>query len=408
MKQLSVMFCGWGANWHLGTLAHSGRHLLFEYSAEALARQVQVSPLKLRLQQQAYSGFADFQDGLPGVIADALPDGWGRLLMDRCFAQTGRRLDTISPLDRLAFIADRAMGALSFVPADTLQLDALDKDLLALAQAAQLVLQGEDTQALRELAITGGSPQGARPKVLVQYEEDRRLVHTSPDAPGEPWLVKFQAAHEHKEVCALEDLYASLARDSGLDMPRTRYFELDNRLSGFGIARFDRVRGMRVPMLTLAGLLDNNFRIPSLDYADLLRATRFLTRDERDVEQAYARCVFNVLFNNRDDHSKNFSFLLDESLQWRLAPAYDLTYNAGINGWHQMLVAGEGVAPKGSTLAKLAKDNGVNAGAARRIVERVATVASGFAAAAKERPIRRVTLQTVGGFIQANLARIGM
>lgn len=160
MKKLNINFCGWGQNWHLGTLAHEGRTLLFEYSDEALARGIELSPIYLKLRKVAYSGFPVTQDNLPGLIADSLPDGWGRLLMDRCFQKSGRDPGNISPLDRLAFISDRAMGALVFTPPDALSHDPEYQELRVLAEGAQLILAGKDTTTLEQLALTGGSPHG--------------------------------------------------------------------------------------------------------------------------------------------------------------------------------------------------------------------------------------------------------
>lgn len=212
MKKLAVHYCGWGEDWPLGMLADDGRALLFEYSPQALAQQLELSPLHLKLRAAAYAGFPDFQLHLPGLIADSLPDGWGLLLMDRLFRRQGVRHP--GPLDRLAFIGDRAMGALRFVPGGELE-DAPEPDwnLLALAQESERALAGEAGVALRELALTGGSPQGARPKALVQYDAVGGQVSTRSDAPGLPWLVKFPGQGEHKEVCAIEQLYAGLARD---------------------------------------------------------------------------------------------------------------------------------------------------------------------------------------------------
>ena len=120
---------------------------------------------------------------------------------------------------------------------------------------------------MRELALTGGSPQGARPKALVQHDAATGHVSTRGDAPGVPWLVKFPAQGEHKEVCAVEQLYAELARDCGLEVPASALFDLSSRLAAFGVARFDRERGMRVPVHSLAGLLQVDFRMPgSTDY----------------------------------------------------------------------------------------------------------------------------------------------
>ncbi len=311
MKKLAVHYCGWGEEWPLGLLADDGTTLLFEYTPEALAQQLELSPLHLKLRPAAHGGFPPHLQRLPGLIADSLPDGWGLRLMDRLFRQQGLRHP--GPLDRLAFIGDRAMGALRFVPASEPGAQEPDWTLLALAQECMRTQAGDTGTALRELALAGGSPQGARPKALVHYDRATNQVSTRPDAQGEPWLVKFPAQDEHKEVCAIEQMYAELARDCGLEVPTSAWFDLSPKLAAFGVARFDREQGLRVPMHSLAGLLQVDFRVRgSTDYTTFLRATRLLTRDEREVRKAFARAVFNVLFHNRDDHPKNFA--------WRLAP----------------------------------------------------------------------------------------
>lgn len=406
MKKLDVHFCGWGQNWHLGTLAHEGRVLLFEYSDEALQRGVELSPVYLKLRKVAYLGFPGTQDYLPGLIADALPDGWGRLLMDRCFQKDGRAPASISPLDRLAFISDRAMGALLFTPPDALSDDPEYQDLRVLAEGAQVVLAGHETATLQQLALTGGSPHGARPKVLVQYDVATGQVSTDRTAPGAPWLVKFQAQGEAKEVCAIEMLYATMAVQCALDMPATNYFDLTPKLAGFGIARFDRQGGMRVPTLSLAALLDDNFRLPTRDYEVFLKATRVLTRDERQVKKAFERCVFNVVFNNRDDHTKNFGYVMNQSMQWQLAPCYDLTYNAGVGGEHQMTISGEGRNPGLDHLMALAIAVDLPRAWARQTVERITSVAGTLPIHAKGFGIKKATLNIIRNAIEANRKRM--
>ena len=368
MKLLTVHYCGWGEDWPLGRLADDGQSLLFEYSPEALAQGLELSPLHLKLRADAHGGFPAHLHRLPGLIADSLPDGWGLLLMDRLFRQNGLRHP--GPLDRLAFIGERAMGALRFVPASDAGDQAPDWTLLALAEQSQLALAGEAGGALRELALTGGSPQGARPKALVQYDAVTGQVSTRPDAPGSPWLVKFPVQNEHKEVCVIEQLYAELARDCGLDVPESRWFDLGPELAAFGVARFDREQGQRVPMHSLAGLLQVDFRLPgSADYTAFLRATRFLTRDEREVEKAYARAVFNVIFHNRDDHPKNFAWRLGRDRRWRLAPAFDLTFSQGPMGQHHLDVCGEGAAIERQHLLRLAKEGGVSTKHAQEVID---------------------------------------
>lgn len=407
MKKLNVIYGGWGERWRLGTLADNGTALLFEYSPEALHQGLELSPRCLKLRAAAYGDFPAHQLRLPGLVYDALPDGWGLLLMERLFRQQGRHPATLSPLDRLAFIGERALGALSFEPADEQVLVAQELALLTLAQAAQTLMSGKDSDALRQLALLGGSPQGARPKVLVNYDVVSRQVNSSSAAPGQPWLMKFQAQGEHKEACAVEDLYAHLARACGLDMPATCHIDLSPELACFGIQRFDRQAGLRVPVHTLAAALHANFRVPgAVDYTTFLRATRLFTRDEREVQKAFERAVFNVVFNNRDDHGKNFSFRLGFDRRWTLAPCYDLTYNEGPDGEHQMDICGEGRAPARQHLLQLATQGGVDAPFAASAIERIVEVASRFSTIASQWPIRSATLKTLREAIAGNSVRL--
>ena len=407
MKKLQVFYEGWGERWPMATLADDGEYLLFEYSAEALQQDLELSPRHLVLRAQAYGGFPEHQMRLPGLVADALPDGWGLMLMDRLFRKAGRQSSELSPLDRLAFIGTRAMGALTFEPADPLALLAEDVQLLALAQQAQAVIAGQDSVALKALALMGGSPHGARPKVLVFHDPHTGHMSNQPFAGGGAWLVKFQAQAEHKEVCAIENLYADLARAFGLDIPATRYFDLDKRLAGFGIERFDVERGMRVPVHTLAGLLHANFRLPSaVDYGTFLRATRFLTRSQAEVNKAYERAVFNVVFNNRDDHAKNISFRLSQDRTWHLSPAYDLTYCEGPGGEHQMDVCGEGRSITRNHMMDLARQGDVPVAFAQDSLERALSLVDAFPTMAKNHPIRQASLRIITSAVEGSRERL--
>lgn len=405
MKRLVVHYSGWGEDWPLGLLADDGTTLLFEYAPEALAQRLELSPLHLKLRAEAHGGFAQHLHRLPGLIADSLPDGWGLLLMDRLFRQQG--LPHPGPLDRLAFLGDRAMGALRFMPATPTDVAPPDWDLSALARESERVLAGDADAALRELALTGGSPQGARPKALVQHDEATGQVSTGVDAPGTPWLVKFPAQGEHKEVCAIEHMYIELARDCGLEVPSSAWFDLSPKLAAFGVERFDRDRGLRVPMHSLAGLLQVDFRLPgSADYTAFLRATRLMTRDEREVAKAFARAVFNVLFHNRDDHPKNFAWRLDRDRRWRLAPAFDLTFSSGPGGQHHMDICGEGHAVERRHLLRLAIEGGVKPAAAEATIERMSDQAMTFARRATAFPIRRATVGRMKAAIEECRQRI--
>lgn len=361
MKKVQVHYEGWGENWLLGNLADDGRHLIFEYSEQALSAGVELSPRHLPLQKQAMGDFPRHLWRLPGLMADSLPDGWGMLLMDRLFRQQGLEPERCSPLDRLSFIGHRGLGALTYEP-DTQGMAMPDTvDLLALAQETALVLQGEQVPTLQRLAILGGSPQGARPKVLVFIDPSTKLISTTPVATGTGWLVKFQAAGEHKEVCSTEAFYAHLAHACGLAVPATRVFDLSPLQAALGIERFDLHQNMRVPIHSLAGFLQADFRIPSsVDYTTFLRATRMITRDEREVQKAFERAVFNVLFHNRDDHAKNFAYRMDAQRHWQLAPCFDLTFSEGPGGEHQMDICGEGRQVRRSHLMQLAQKGGID------------------------------------------------
>lgn len=223
---------------------------------------------------------------------------------------------------------------------------------------------------------------------------------------GEAWLVKFPAQGEHKEVCAIENVYAELARRCGLEMPATRHFDLDRRLAAFGTKRFDREDGMRVPVHTLAGLLHVDFRLPSVDYSTFLRATRLMTRDQRQVDAAFQRCVFNVVFNNRDDHAKNFSYRMGRDWHWRLSPCYDLSFNSGPAGEHQMSVMGESKAPGLADLLRLAADAGLPEATARDIVGSIAVHAGSFVRLAGDAPIRAATVRSISRAINASRDRL--
>ena len=394
MKKVQVRYEGWGENWLLGTLADDGQHLLFEYSAQALNEGLDLSPRHLPLQKQALGNFPRHLERLPGLFADSLPDGWGMLLMDKLFRKQGLQPEQCSPLDRLSFIGHRGLGALTYEP-DT-QGDVLPDtvDLFALANETALVLQGEDTQTLQKLAMLGGSPQGARPKVLVFYDPVTSRISTTPMSSGSGWLVKFQALGEHKEVCAVEAFYAQLASACGLDVPTTRVFDLSPQHAALGTERFDLAQGLRVPIHSLAGFLHADFRIPSaVDYTTFLRATRMITRDEREVQKAFERAVFNVLFHNRDDHAKNLAYRMDAQRHWKLAPCFDLTYSEGPGGEHQMDVCGEGLNITRSHLTKLAQQGGLDARWAAQRLDAMLEVVDQWSTLIESFEIRRATRQ---------------
>lgn len=408
MKRLLVFYDGWREHWPLGTLVVTPQGILFEYSLQAIERGLQLSPMHHSLPRPGAVA-ASFKGephsyGLPGFIADALPDGWGMLLMDRLLRKLGREPRQVSVLDRLAMVGQRAMGALSFEPADedaslaeTLELKALAREVTALQADENSGSQRADDQ-LRHLMKLGGSPQGARPKVLVDFNARTARLSSGLALVGSatPWLVKFPAEGEHREVCAIEELYARVARSGGIDMPRSRFFDLGSKHSAFGVERFDRLvnskQVSRVHIMSLSAYLQTDHRLPSLDYETVLLATLRITGDQREVLKAFERCIFNVLMHNRDDHSRNFAYRLNEQGLWQLSPAFDLTYSFGPGGEHATSVAGHGKNITRAHLLQVATTGGISTKVAERAIGDWVKVVSGISKLVRELPIRRNTL----------------
>ena len=344
----------------VGQLAESRGSVFFEYDPGFLCAPLWLSPFKL----PSVPGLHEHTDRafgpLFGLFDDSLPDGWGLLLMDRAFRRAGRDPHAVGILERLAYLGSETMGALVYEPAMPREDDLNESfDLGRLAREAVQVLDGDVQSALPLLQRAGGSPGGARPKVLVGVQDDR-LISGHGELPEgfAPWIIKFPARQDDRDAGPIEFAYARMATAAGLVMPETRLFESGSD-HFFGARRFDRQDGRRVHTHTLGNLIHSNFRVPSCDYADFLKVVRILTKNHQDLRQAFRRMVFNVLTHNRDDHVKNVSFCLDESGDWRLAPAYDLTFAPGPGGEHSMTVQGQGKTPGRSALLAVGRAEGL-------------------------------------------------
>ncbi|WP_068327733.1 type II toxin-antitoxin system HipA family toxin [Psychrobacter sp. P2G3] len=409
---VNIYYQGFGAKRLIGKLTMDGRRPAFGYDAAWLADGMELSPIEMPLRAAPYYGTHASSHYLCGLLSDSLPDGWGMLLMDRFFRKKMSHATPINVLDRLAYIGNSAMGALNFEPQQDLSgadIDITDFTLAKLAAANQTILSGQDSDILAELIVIGGSPQGARPKALILYDEATEFITTdltSEHPSATPWLIKFPAQSEHKSVCLLEALYADMAKKAGLNMPAHHYCDIDEKYAAFGVERFDRMGNQRVHIHTLAGLLDIDFRIPSLDYLQYLRCVRMLTQSQAAVEEGFRHAAFNVIFNNKDDHSKNFSFMMDETGRWSLSPVYDIAYNSGMNGYHQMDVAGEARHPTALHLLKLAKLADIKQNKATAIIEQVTAVAKGFLKIINNYDIEKELSNQVMHDVKANIDRM--
>lgn len=323
----------------VGTLAMTANHkAAFQYSEEWLEHGFSISPFSLPLKNQVFVPNKDYFDGLFGVFTDSLPDNWGSLLLNRLLRANGQNPDKLTVLDRLAIVGTSGMGALTYYPEKEIQEKQGHSNLDELAEQCQKLLNTEYSDKLDELYRLGGTSGGARPKIMTTID-------------GEEWIIKFPAHVDGRNAGKMEYDYSCCAKQCGITMSETRLFPSDKCEGYFGTKRFDRVidngTQKRIHMLTAAALLELDFEQPSLDYHSLMKLTKILTRDYlEDVNNMFRRMCFNVFAHNRDDHSKNFTYLYHEAEnRWRLSPAYDLTYSNTYYGEHTTTVDGNGRNP---------------------------------------------------------------
>lgn len=316
----------------VGTLALTpDRKCAFEYSDQWIEEGFSISPFTLPLKKQVFVPVKPYFDGLFGVFADSLPDAWGNILLNRILRKNNINPDDITALDRLAIVGNCGMGALTYEPEYRIPAEISGCALDELMEQCQKILNAEYAEKLNDLYTMGGTSGGARPKIMTQIE-------------GEEWIVKFPSRFDGMAAGKMEYDYAKCAQQCGIPMTRTGLFPSEKCPGYFGTKRFDRIvteTGIeKVHMLTAAALLEMDFNQPNLDYHSLMKLTKILTCDNpHDVESMYRRMCFNVFAHNRDDHSKNFSFLYDDAAGlWRLSPAYDLTYSNTYYGEHTTTV----------------------------------------------------------------------
>lgn len=340
----------------VGTLTQSGRDSLFQFDGTFLAAPLPISPFHLPVRPgvQVYDGRGGMDTF--GVFEDALPDGWGRRIIDARFRKRHGRLPTL--LERFASLGGDGMGALVFEPAEPADASAPDPFRLDdLARNAWDFDGGRVEEVIPALRRAAGSSGGARPKAYVSFDPATGEVR----APGEPlpegfepWLVKFNTRADGPAAGVLEYAYARLAADAGAAISPCRLLETSAGRF-FATRRFDRAPGgRRLHLHSAAGLLHADFRTPGDEYALLFRLAAALLRDHAARRELFLRTALNVLLHNRDDHLKNVSFLMDARGNWTLAPFYDFTYAEGPAGWQTLSVAGEGRNPGPGDLLRLA------------------------------------------------------
>ena len=347
----------------VGTMAlYQNRLAAFAYSDEWLQEGFSISPFSLPLEKRVFVPKIDPFEGLFGVFADSLPDGWGRLLVDRLMRKNGLNPHTVGSLERLAIVGNTGMGALTYRP--TIPLESVYNELTLdeIAKECERILQTDTSEKLDYLFAKGGSSGGARPKIL-------------PRIDNEDWIIKFPSSEGSKDVGRQEYDYALCAKECGIEMEEVRLFPSEKTQGYFGTKRFDRVaegENGKVHMISAAAILETSHRIPNLDYDILMKLTLQLTKSMEECEKLYRLMCFNVFAHNRDDHSKNFSYIYrDREKRWILSPAYDLTYSNSIGGEHATTVNGNGVDPGMEDLLSVAKKIGIGMAKAKKTAAKI-------------------------------------
>lgn len=352
IKKLEVIF----NEKKVGTLALLNKSkidlLAFQYDDEWIKNGFSISPFSLPLENKVFIPKIDPFNGMFGVFSDSLPDGWGKLLVDRTLKKNNINPFEITSLDRLAIVGNSGMGGLEYIPQYDFEIKSEIKDLDELALSCKKILNTEYSENLDELFLLGGSSGGARPKILTNIN-------------GEDWIIKFPSKFDNDNIGKQEYDYSLCAKKCGIFMPETKLFPSKNCSGFFGVKRFDREKNSenkikKIHMVSVSGLLETSHRIPNLDYDILMKLTLKLTNDFEEVKKMYRLMCFNIFAHNRDDHSKNFSFLYNEiKRKWELSPAYDLTYSNSIGGEHATTVAGNGKNPTIKDILKVAENIGL-------------------------------------------------
>lgn len=336
------------------SLTPDNRLCVFEYVQAWIAGGFSISPLELPLKPGAFVAKPHPFHGNFGIFEDSLPDGYGRYMLHKALLREGINDSELSSLDRLALVGESGMGALTYTPVHIFGKEEEISDFDLLQQKALEVLKEKQDTDAGVLLYNSGNSGGARPKAVFSDDEGH-------------WLIKFRHTYDPLDIGRQEYNYNKVARCCGIEVPDFRLI----KGKYFASRRFDiDADGYRRHIATAGGLLGVSLSEPVLDYSNLLALTGYLTQRSGDVEQMYRRMVFNYLTDNKDDHCKNFSFVVMGN-KWHLAPAYDLTLCAeGYNGQHATSVNGKGEPTLDDFIAVGAKIK-MNAARCRSIIEEV-------------------------------------
>ncbi len=397
-------------------------YLAFEYDKDFLKSGIELSPVKMPLNSRVYA-FPELAGsafhGAPGLIADSLPDSFGNRVIERWLSEQGRSINDFNAVDRLCYTGQRGMGALEYRPANGPDMWKDESvDIAKMVDFASDVLNDKKNQKLRiqddpgygQLIQLGTSAGGARAKALIAWNEDTGEIRSGQIDAGEGfeyWLLKFDGVKKNGdhnledaiEYTRIEYAYSLMAKEIGINMSDCRLWEENGRYH-FMTKRFDRIGKQKIHMQTYAALMHIDYNLPGQSsYEEAADVTMRLTNSASDVEELYRRMVFNVLLVNQDDHVKNIAFLMDKRGQWKLAPAYDLTFAYNLeNQWlraHQMRVQGKTDGITYDDLIASGKAMGLSARKSAGIIQKVKSVKEEFASYMKQSGVSMKTAKAL-------------
>lgn len=399
MFGMTVGFVSWDSQYDVAR---------FEYDTDFIKSGIQPSPLLMPAREGRVYSFGDLNrdtfSGLPGMLADSLPDTYGRALFDKWLALTGRTSG--NAIESLCFMGRRCMGALEFEPAkegafnseQNIELDSLvavAREALTEKNSFQTNLSNDRKAAIAEILSLGTSAGGQRAKAIIAYNKETGEVRSGQiDAPEgfEYYLIKLDGVSatagfkETENFGRLEYSFSKLVRKCGIDMTFCDLIE-ENGRAHFLTKRFDRINGEKIHMQTLCGIAHYDYRLlRGYSYEQAFNVMRGLRLPYSDAQEMFRRVVFNVVVRNQDDHTKNISFLMDSQGRWRLSPAYDMGYNYNPAGaWtsaHQMSINGKFDNITRSDLLELASRNNIRNGS--QIIDEVCEACAGWTNIARE------------------------
>lgn len=401
----------------------------FEYDKDFRRSGIELAPFQMPLSDRVYS-FPNLREssafhGLPGLIADSLPDKFGNAVIEQWLSAQGRTSGSFTALERLCYTGKRGMGALEYVPSEDIGMSDSAIDVTELTEFASEILSGRESKSYNAKDVTraqmleiGSSAGGARAKAVIAWNMETNEIRSgqvdvSPDFSH--WLIKFDqvrgngdhGVHDCMQYTLIEYAYYLMARDCGIDISECRIFKKDG-MSHFMTKRFDRQNGKKIFMQTLSALGHFDFNEPYLcSYNTYAEYAKRLGIGKSGIEEIYRRMVFNVLAVNCDDHVKNFSFIMDRQGTWKLSPAYDLTfaYNPD-NRWlcgHQVTINGKSKNITDGDLLQTGKAMGLSKAFCENTVAKIRAVIQNWLIYAQKCDISEQTTETVAEVLKQGI-----